>query len=125
MNKLSKFLSELRKTNPEVISHFYLHGSCLQLYRIVKTVIPEVECWHEPILDYKGDVYGTFHIWIKYQGKFYDILGQLTSKRKNTIHKGYGCNLRPFPYDPNKHYSWGNSNRSERLKGITIIGEDE
>ena len=123
MNDLSNFLKELRKTNPNILTYWYLNGSCLQLYRIVKAAFPEVEPWGQyhpghPANKAKGipkEIPHYSHIWIKWRGDFYDIKGKLTSKRKNSEYNGYGCNLKPFPYDPNKRYTWGNGNNKGEI----------
>ena len=124
MNELSQFLSKLRQVNPRIMTDFFLYGSCLQLYRIVKIAFKDAECWYQPSYDQHGKEDDVMHIWIKWRGKYYDILGQLTSKRKDSIYNGYGRNLKPFNFNPKKRYTWGNCCRGERLQGVTYLDEE-
>ena len=106
MDRLDKFLFELRDTCEEVMVELFTTGSCLKLYYIVAQAFSDVEPWAE----FRGH---HVHVWIKWQGEFYDILGKLTEARKDTEYKGYGHDLKriyPLP-----SFDWGDENKKARL----------
>lgn len=70
------FLDELRDSFPNCVE-VYTQGSCFRLFRILKTIWPEAECWY----DYN-------HAITRIDNRFYDIRGEVLRGNHIPLEKG-------------------------------------
>lgn len=66
MNTTELFLARLRNSHPDM-SWIFTHGSCWELYEILRTVFPQAEPWY---------CQDPGHVYVRIDGVFYDINGR-------------------------------------------------
>lgn len=60
------FIALLRASDPVFMKNLYLNGGCYHLFKILKAVFPDAECWWSP---------REQHVYTKIGKRFYDIRG--------------------------------------------------
>lgn len=66
MVPIRQFLKTLQESD-HYMQYIFTQGSCYQLYKILKLIYPTAEAYFN---------LSKQHVLIKYEGKFYDILGE-------------------------------------------------
>lgn len=100
--KLLDLIHNIRNSHPDM-EWLFLKGQCYNLWRIVRTIFPSAECWYSQL---EG------HVYIKFEGKFYDIRGLHLKVPHDLILLNHKHGDRP--------HRWGKRD-SRRLKETSIL----
>ncbi len=72
------FLAELRDAFPGS-EEVFTRGSCFRLYRMLRVICPDAECW-----------YDMDHAITRIGGRWYDITGEVSPGRHEPLSAAYG-----------------------------------
>ncbi|MCE7039200.1 hypothetical protein [Dyadobacter sp. CY312] len=80
--QILRLIAEIRGSHSEM-KNIFLFGSCLNLFKILRTVFPEAKAWFD-----------LNHVITEIDGRFYDITGQVQKKNHIEITQIFGSKRR-------------------------------